>query len=122
MKSSAKNIKLTSNQNSEEKRKKQTSNFEKSANLQIGSQDFPKANANNTDINKTEYSDTELSYPSKDAMDEMERVREIAMVGDKIRENIEYDILLMRNPSSTKEIAEMVELMTEVVSSKRSSI
>ena len=44
------------------------------------------------------------------------------MVGDKIKENIEYDILLMRNPSSTKEIAEMVELMTEVVSSKRSSI
>lgn len=97
-----------------------------------GSQDFPKTNANNTEINKTEMNDTELSIPPSapappvrqpvgqtrqaDRIDRMDAYREI------IRENIDYDILLQERPHDAEQIDGYVELMLEVCCSTRDFI
>lgn len=104
-----------------------TSDFQKSALLKkesqdlskIGSLDFPKSNGNNTDLSKTERNDTESFY---DSMDGMERAREKEEMEQLIRRNIEYDVLFLRNPSCDREIDEIVSLMTEVATSRRSTI
>lgn len=104
-----------------------TSDFQKSALLKKGSQDlsklgsldFPKSNGNNTDLSKTERNDTESFY---DSMDGMERTREKEKMEQLIRRNIEYDVLFLRNPSCDREIDEIVSLMTEVATSRRSTI
>lgn len=104
-----------------------TSDFQKSALLQresqdlskTGSLDFPKSNRNNTDLSKTERNDTESFY---DSMDGMERAREKEKMEQLIRRNIEYDVLFLRNPSCDREIDEIVSLMTEVATSRRSTI
>lgn len=105
----------------------QTSDFQKSALLQKESQDlsktasldFPKSNGNNTDLSKTEKNDTESFY---DSMDGMERAREKQEMEQLIRRNIEYDVLFLRNPSCDREIDEIVSLMTEAATSRRSTI
>ena len=85
----------------------------------IGSLDFPKSNGNNTDLSKTERNDTESFY---DSMDGMEHAREKQEMEQLIRRNIEYDVLFLRNPSCDREIDEIVSLMTEVATSRRSTI
>lgn len=108
----------------------QISCFEKSALLKKGSPDFPeqssldfpKSDGNHTENNKTEYSQTEIIYPSQDRMDEMERTRERQQMKAQICYNIEYDVLFSRNPTCKQEIDEMVLLMTEAAISKRSTI
>lgn len=87
-----------------------------------GSLDLPNWDRNDTYRNKKERSDTDLSYPSKDAMEEMEYRRERQQVERVIRRNIEYDILLLRNPSYEREIEEMVSLMTEAAASRRRTL
>ena len=110
----------------------QTSQIGKSALPGAGSQDFPKTNANNTEINKTEMNDTELSIPPSapappvrqpvgqtrqaDRIDRMDAYREI------IRENIDYDILLQERPHDAEQIDGYVELMLEVCCSTRDFI
>ena len=110
----------------------QTSQIGKSALPSGGSQDFPKINANNTEINKTEKNDTELSIPPSapapperqhigrerqaDRIDRMDAYREI------IRENIDYDILLHDHPLDAEQIDGYVELMLEVCCSTRDFI
>ncbi len=94
-------------------------------------QDFPKANSNNTEINKTEFNDTDpfpsLSFTQEEkqcwngrrrriGMDEMERYREL------IRENIDYDLLRDEHPSEVELLDGYVELMVEVCCSQRESI
>lgn len=104
-----------------------TSDFQKSALLKKESQDIPfsgsldfsKSNGNNTDLSKTERNDTESFY---DSMDGMERAREKQEMEQLIRRNIEYDVLFLRNPSCDREIDEIVSLMTEVATSRRSMI
>ena len=110
----------------------QTSQKRKSALPGTGSQDFPKTNANNTEINKTEMNDTELSIPPSapappvrqpvgqtrqaDRIDRMDAYREI------IRENIDYDILMQERPHDAEQIDGYVELMLEVCCSTRDFI
>ena len=52
----------------------------------------------------------------------MERARKKQEMEQLIRRNIEYDVLFLRNPSCDKEIDEIVSLMTEVATSRRSTI
>lgn len=87
-----------------------------------GSLDLPNWDRNDTDRNKKERSDTKLSDPSNDGMEEMEYMRERQQVERMIRRNIEYDILLLRNPSYEREIEEMVSLMTEAAASRRRTL
>ena len=52
----------------------------------------------------------------------MERTRERQQMKAQICYNIEYDVLFSRNPTCKQEIDEMVLLMTEVATSRRSTI
>ena len=106
-----------------------TSEIRKSALPGEGSQDFPKSNANNTEKNKTEKSDTELSIPSSlpatpdrkstsrerlsDRIDRMDAFREV------IRENIDYDYLLQDHPHDAEQIDGYVEMIVETCCSTR---
>lgn len=106
-----------------------TSENPKSGLLENRSQDCGKSDPNNTDINNTEFSNTDLSiYPAqapaeplrrqgrKDRMDSMDAYREL------IKENIDYDILLMDCPHDADTINGYVELMVEVCCSQRAYI
>ena len=68
---------------------------------------------NNTDINNTDYSNT--IYPS-DEMDTVENVRE------QIRENIEYDELVVQVGENAPLVDEIVELIVDTMLSKCSEI
>lgn len=106
-----------------------TSQKRKSALPQTGSLDFPKSNANKTDKNKTEQSDTDLSIPLSSPrasppenqrkqmrMDEMDSYREL------VKENISYDRLLRENPYDEELIDGYVELMVDICCSSRPSV
>ena len=109
----------------------ETSSNGKSALPRGGSQDFPKTNANNTERNKTEKSDTELSIPPsppappqcpferrtpQDEIDQMEKCRA------QIKENIDYDALVEQRPYDVDLIDGYIELMLEVFCSTRSTV
>ena len=107
----------------------ETSFLGKSALPNRGSQDFPKINANNTEINKTEQSNTELSIPpSPPALpvrrraERRDRIEQIDAYREIIRENIDYDILLHDRPMDAEQIDGYVELMLEVCCSTRDTI
>jgi phage gp36-like protein len=81
-----------------------------------GSQDFPKKELINTDINKTEVNETEKNesnqsiYPSKNSHaiekeKEMDRWMEYR---DIFKKNIDYEILMLRYPDSIPEILEIL--------------
>jgi len=109
-----------------------TSEKPKSGLLESRSLDFGKSAANKTDKNNTELNETDLSiYPPEpeppvdksssarrrtDKMDLIDSYREL------IKENIDYDILLMDNPHDQERIDGFVELMTETVCSGRKTI
>ena len=89
----------------------------------------PKSQSNKTDKNNTELSDTDPSiYPpqasvestkqqsKKDRIDSMDTYREL------IKENIDYDVLLIDYPYDEETIAGYVELMVEVCCSQREFI
>lgn len=100
-----------------------------SAPRETSGQEGGKTAPNNTEKNKTEWSDTDPSIlppaplevsapagkraPRGMGLDEMERYREL------ILENIEYDILLQRHPYEKDTIDGYVELMLEVCCSTR---
>ena len=79
-----------------------------------GSQDFPKKELINTDLNKTEVNETEKNesnqsiYPSKNShaiekeMDRWMEYREI------FKKNIDYEIMMQRYPDSIPEILEIL--------------
>lgn len=91
-----------------------------------------KSQTNNTELNNTDFSDTDPSiYPAEpeppvdksssaqrrtDKMDRIDSYREL------IKENIDYDILLLDNPYDKERIDGFVELMTETVCSGRKTI
>lgn len=96
-------------------------NFSKSKNLTSGSKEselleVKKLNRNYTDINDTEYSDTDLSIHQgkKDAMEEYMEYEAI------IKDNIEYDALCQSYDK--REVDEIVELMLETVCSTKEAI
>ena len=81
-----------------------------------GSQDFPKKELINTDINKTEVNETEKNesnrsiYPSKNSHaiekeNEMDRWMEFR---DVFKKNIDYEIMMQRYPDSIPEILEIL--------------
>ena len=106
----------------------QTSQKRTSKPPETGLPDLPKRDPNNTEKNKTERSDTEPSSPSPPPparrwacrqgmrMDEMDTYRNL------IRENIDYDGLIMDSPCDSELIDGYVELMVEVCCSRRDFI
>lgn len=86
---------------------------------QIETLDVPKPDGNKTELSQTERNETEYFY---DSMDGMERAREMQEMEQRIRDNIEYDVLFSRNPSCKQEIDEIISLMTEAATSRRSTI
>lgn len=104
----------------------------KSRDVKTTTPEMRKSQTNNTDLNNTELSETDLSiYPAKpeppvdksssaqrrtDKMDLMDSYREL------IKENIDYDILLVDNPYDQERIDGFVELLTETVCSGRKTI
>ena len=106
-----------------------TSEKPKSGLRETRSLDFGKSASNKTDKNNTELSDTDPSiYPpqasvestkqqsKKDRIDSMDTYREL------IKENIDYDVLLIDYPYDEETIAGYVELMVEVCCSQREFI
>lgn len=103
-----------------------------SAPLKTSGQECGISAPNNTEINKTEKSDTDLSItppapsavsspagkraPRRMGLDEMESYREL------ILENIDYDILLERNPWDKDLLDGYVELMLEICCFTRQSV
>ena len=81
--------------------------------VEITNPEYPKSQSNNTDINKTDISETEIkqSYPitsgnskrKKDVMEEMRAYREV------IHENIDYQY------HAKEDVDELVELIVEVM-------
>ena len=99
--------------------------------LECRSLDFCKTAANKTDKNNTELSETDLSIhpacakpqtsapsPARkmDGIDVMDSYREL------VKENIDYDILLLDNPYDEETIDGYVELIAEVCCSRRESL
>ncbi len=90
-----------------------------SGSMKIKTQEVPKSNCNNTDINKTDFRETDLiqSYPSiavgegrpsgEDMMERMESYREI------IRENIGYPCFV--DKQEREDVDELIELMVEIL-------
>ena len=110
---------------------KQTSQNWKPAVPESGSLGFQNAASIKTEYNKTEIIDTESinppsspaplardqpSRPLMDSMDRMDSYRE------RIRENIEYDLLCEQHPFDVEIIDGYVELMLEVCCSTRQTI
>ncbi len=90
-----------------------------SGSMKIETQEVPKSNCNNTDINKTDFSETDpiQSYPSPS-------VGEVCPVGENviekmesyrmlIRDNIDYECFLDRK--EREDVDELVELMVEIL-------
>ena len=90
-----------------------------------------KQRTNNTDMNKTDKSETDI-YPilsvrtEHDGRENEDGMGSDGMNREKIRcfieNNLEYDVLLENNPYSREEIAEMVDLIVDTVCSKRKTI
>ncbi len=75
---------------------------------------------NNTDINKTDISDTEsivsIREDGCDAMDEYNKYESL------IKQNIEYDNLVWDNPPDKEILEEIVSIMTDVMITKTGSV
>ena len=108
----------------------QTAEKPQSAPLETRGQDSGFSAPNKTDKNKTDFNDTESSIPPpapsrtsppvgahrRMRMDEMDGYRE------RIRENIDYDLLYRERPYDMDEIDGYVELMAETCASRREHI
>lgn len=87
----------------------------------IENQEFWKSKSNNTDINKTDYSDTDpiypiLSRPPASGMGtEPKRQDTIEIYRNIIRNNISYPCFQTGYIGQTEEVDELVELMAEVM-------
>lgn len=108
----------------------QTSRNRRSKRPKTGGQDLPKQDPNNTEKKKTEKNDIEPSSPSSPPlasagrviqrrrirMDEMDSYREL------LRENIDYDSLVMDCPCDIEIFDGYVEMMAEVCCSRKDFI
>ncbi len=75
---------------------------------------------NNTDINKTDISDTEsILSISKNGCDTMDGYTKYEAL---VKDNIEYDILLKDHPNEREELQEIAALITDVMTAKTGSI
>ena len=109
-----------------------TAPFEQSAPLETRGQDCAFCAPNKTDENNTDFSDTELSilpltpappvsHPAGNPKPRM-RMDEIDGYRERIKENIDYDLLLQDRPYDLDEINGYVELMAETCASRREYI
>ena len=88
----------------------------------IETQEFPKSQCSNNDLNKTDISDTDsLLFTSFNGNTIQEPKRNDTKMRDEyreiIKENIDYDILLIDCPNSHDLLEEILELMVDVVCS-----
>lgn len=101
------------------------SNFMKYDNQTLGSMEIklpevPKSNSNNTDNNNTKESKNNRNHTYQSIRLSPDRVDEMRAYRMVIRENIEYDALC--HSYDQESIDEIVELMTEVMMSKKPEI
>lgn len=81
-------------------------------------QDLSKSQGNNTDLNKTEYNDTEIdSY-----LDRCERSDKSHPYDSDLWEQLEMDALLHESPANQELIMELYNLICEVIHTQRRSI
>lgn len=105
-----------------------TSEKPKSGLLEIRSLDCGKTAASNTELSNTDFSDTEPSihpssfHPKPNAAKRENGIDRTPCYTEIIKENIEYDLLLERNPYDHDSIDGLVELMVETVCSTRQTI
>ncbi len=89
--------------------------------VKIENQEFRKSKSNNTDINKTDYSDTDSFYPilsrppASRTVTEPGRQDTIEIYRGIIRNNISYPCFQTGHIGQTEEVDELVELMAEVM-------
>ena len=99
----------------------QTSEKRKSKVPQMGSQDFQKTATNNTERNKTELSDTDLSiYPAREQVESHgptidDRIDRIRAYRRLIKQNIEYDITRDRLGYDAEILDEILDIMVDTV-------
>ena len=103
------------------------------------SQEMRKSQANNTDLNKTDFSDTDPSiYPAGSVSGDVENVDnprkawgkpkqidgmdKISAYRELVTENISYDALLQDSPYDKERLDGFVELIVEVCCSRRPTI
>ena len=78
--------------------------------MKITIQEFPKSQSNNTEFNKTDFSETDPINPyQSDVIGQMDRYRAL------IRENISYECFLGDRGYQREELDELVELMVDVM-------
>ena len=104
----------------------------KSGNVIFTDQELRKSQTNNTYMNNTDFSDTDLSiYPAGEmpvplfdmnVIDRTEKIDEMDSYRSQIKENIDYDILVQDEPYNRERLDGFVELMAEVYSSRRESM
>lgn len=104
----------------------------KSGNVIFTDQELRKSQTNNTYMNNTDFSDTDLSiYPAGEmtiplldmnGTDRTEKIDEMDSYRSQIKENIDYEILVQDEPYNRERLDGFVELMAEVYSSKRESM
>ena len=111
----------------------------KSGIVKTTNQEMRKSQANNTDLNKTDFSDTDPSiYPAGSVSGDVENVDnprkawgkpkqidgmdKISAYRELVRENISYEALLQDNPYDKERLDGFVELIVEVCCSSRPTI
>lgn len=93
-----------------------------------GGPDCPKTAANKTEENKTEFIETDQSSPlpprnyGKRARQLRNRMDEMGWIQKEIRENIDYESLVMDHPSDRDLFDGYVSLMTEACCTSRSTL
>ena len=98
----------------EEQSEVQTSGNEKSRLPKNGTQDFPKAEANNTEYNKTELNENNLST--------VERMMDFDADSALLRENIEYEILKEQLGTDAELLEEIVDLLEDMLVSQKDEV
>ena len=86
-----------------------------------GKQEFPKSESNNTKNNKTEKSNTKTN-PILSEADEDKDVEARKIYREILSENLETEILMERHPYEKETIEAILDLMLDVICSKRKYI
>lgn len=99
----------------------------KSGNVKITSQELRKSQTNNTDLNHTEPSDTDLSIhpaclPAPVEEDAADRMDSIELYTEIVKENIEYEILLQQKPEDRDSIDGIVDLLVETICTAQKTV
>ena len=98
----------------EEQSEVQTSGNEKSRLPKNGTQDFPKAEANNTEYNKTELNENNLST--------VERMMDFDEDSALLRKNIEYELLKEQLGTDEELLEEIVDLLEDTLVSQKDEV